>query len=80
MAANHINGPTEPFGYKRTDTGIEPLPEQLSALDKAIHYLESGCSLQSSRDWLVKRTGRPISVIGLRKIWHSRRAQQEKES
>ncbi len=70
MATNHINGPKEPFGYKRLEDGTkEPIPEQLAALEKALWYIKTGCSVESSRDFLVKRTGRTISAIGLRKIW-----------
>ena len=81
MATNHINGPSEPFGYRRKEDGTkEPIPEQLAALDKALDYLKAGCSLKSVRDWLEKRTGRYISIIGLRKIWLIRQAQQGEDS
>ena len=50
------------------------------ALEKAFWYLDSGCSYQATRDWLVKKTGREISFIGLRKIWLTRQARQEKSS
>ncbi len=80
MAANHINGPGEPFGYKKTEAGLEPIEDQLAALEKAFWYLDSGCSYQATRDWLVKKTGREISFIGLRKIWLTRQARQEKNS
>lgn len=80
MAANRINGPREPFGYKKTESGLEEIPEQLAALEKAFWYLDSGCSYQATRDWLVKKTGREISFIGLRKIWLTKQARSEKSS
>lgn len=80
MAFNHINGPSEPYGYKKTENGLEPIPEQLEALEKAFWYLKSGCSYQTTRDWLVKKTGRSISMIGLRKIWLTRQAALEKRA
>jgi hypothetical protein len=69
MAANQMNGPAEPFGYKKTDEGLEPIPEQLEALKKAFWYLDSGCPYMGTRNWLVKKTGRTISHVGLRKLW-----------
>lgn len=73
MAANHINGPREPYGYRRTEDGLEPIPEQIEALEKAFWYLDSGCPYGPTRDWLVKKTGRSISFIGLRKLWLRRK-------
>lgn len=69
MAINHINGPREPFGYKLNlaTNEKEEIPEQLKALEQAAMYIRSGCSMQSVRDWLVKKTGRSISVPGLLK-------------
>lgn len=78
MAATKNNGPREPFGYKRVEGVLEPIPDQIEALKKAFWYLDSGCSYQTTRDWLVKKTGREISFIGLRKIWLTQK--QEKES
>jgi hypothetical protein len=69
MAANQRNGPWEPFGYRRTEEGLEAIPEQLEALKKAFYYLDSGCSYQTTKEWLIKKTGREISHIGLRKLW-----------
>jgi len=80
MAFNHVNGPSEPFGYKKTDTGLEPIPEQLEALDKAFWYLKSGCSLNTTRNWLEKHTGRYISTIGLRKLWRIKQGLSVKSS
>lgn len=67
MATNHINGPKEPFGYKLTDNGLEPIEEQLKALDKAKWYIANGCTMKATRDWLEKKTGRYISTAGLLK-------------
>lgn len=73
MAINHINGPREPFGYKRTEDGLEPLQDQLDALEKAFWYLDSGCSLNQTVLWLYNKVGRKISTIGLRKLWLQRK-------
>ena len=57
----------EPFGYKRTENGLEEVPGELEALEKAQWYMKQGASMQSVRDWLVKKTGRKISVPGFLK-------------
>lgn len=64
-----MNGPREPFGYKyNEDTNTrEPIETELAALQMADKYIKSGCTMQSVRDWLVKKTGRTISVPGLLK-------------
>ena len=59
----------EPYGYFKDENGIkQPIPEQLEALKQAIFYIKSGCTIQATKDWLVKKTGRPISNPGLLKI------------
>lgn len=62
-------GPKEPFGYKYNEEtkDKEPIEDQLKALEQAAFYIQSGCTMQSARDWLVKKTGRNISVPGLLK-------------
>lgn len=64
-----MSGPKEPFGYKYNEetNQREPISEQLEALEKAKYYLNRGCSMQSTRNWLVQKTGRIISVPGLLK-------------
>lgn len=72
------NAAKEPFGYKLTENGLEPVPEQLEALEQAKWYLYSGCSMQTTRDWLVKKTGRSISVPGmLKKIGYGTTTQED---
>ena len=57
---------SEPFGYYRDDKGNKlVIPNQLDALKQAKYYVDNGCTLKATRDWLVKKTGRDISVPGL---------------
>ena len=65
--ATLVNSRTEPFGYRRTENGLEAIPEQLEALERAKLYIASGCSYQTARDWLVKKTGREITTMGMLK-------------
>lgn len=59
---------SEPFGYYKDEYGDKlVIEEQLSALKQAEYYIKQGCTMQSVRDWLVKKTGRQISVPGLLK-------------
>jgi len=59
----------EPYGYFKDENGIkQPIPEQLEALKQAVFYVKSGCTLQATKEWLVKKTGRTISNPGLLKI------------
>ena len=57
-----------PFGYKQTETEsiLEPVSEELEALDQAKKYLET-CSYREVSQWLHRKTGRYISHVGLRK-------------
>ena len=58
-----------PFGFKQSDTHqdyIEPIKEELEALDQAKKYLKS-CSYRETAEWLHRKTGRYISHVGLRK-------------
>jgi len=58
----------EPFGYYKDEDGNKLVNEdELKALKQAQYYINQGCSMQSVRDWLVKKTGRTISVQGLLK-------------
>jgi len=56
-----------PFGYKQTETEsiLEPVSEELEALDQAKKYLET-CSYREVSQWLHRKTGRYISHVGLR--------------
>ena len=56
-----------PFGYKQTETEkiLEPVSEELEALEQAKKYLET-CSYREVAEWLHRKTGRYISHVGLR--------------
>jgi len=60
---------TIPFGYKLSDDPdyIEPVQEELDALDEAKDYLNN-CSYREVAGWLGRKTNRSISHTGLRKI------------
>ena len=59
---------TIPFGFKQSNDPdyIEPVKEELEALDQAKEYLKT-CSLRETAKWLHRKTGRYISHVGLRK-------------
>lgn len=58
----------EPFGYYKDAQGNKlAIPDQLEALKQANYYIQQGCTMQATRDWLVQKTGREISVPGLLK-------------
>jgi len=61
-----------PFGYRMSDTNagfLEPIPEQIEYLQKAVGYVQSGdLSLRNAAEWLHSKTGRKISAMGLSKI------------
>lgn len=63
-----------PFGYREAEDRegfLEPVPDELKALEYAKTYLQSS----SSRDvaqWLTSVTGRYISHVGLLKIMRER--------
>ena len=60
--------PAEPFGYYKNEQGQkQPIQDQLDALERVKFYLKQGCTMQAVRDWLVKKTGRNISVPGMLK-------------
>jgi len=60
--------PAEPFGYFKDEQGNkQPIQAQLDALEQVKYYLKQGCTMQAVRDWLVKKTGRAISVPGMLK-------------
>ena len=59
---------TVPFGFKESSTPgyLEPVREELDALDQAKDYLKN-CSLRETASWLHRKTGRYISHVGLKK-------------
>ena len=63
---------TIPFGYKQSESMegfMEPVPEQLSALEEAKGHIISGAlSVRGAAEQLQYRTGRSISAVGLKKI------------
>tara|TARA_R100000234_G_scaffold111336_1_gene84260 strand:+ start:248 stop:535 length:288 start_codon:yes stop_codon:yes gene_type:complete len=56
-----------PFGFKQSTSEhlLEPVSEELEALDQAKKYLET-CSYREVAEWLHRKTGRYISHVGLR--------------
>ncbi len=66
-------GNTVPFGYKLKEDNhsLEPIPEQLDALEKAKEYLENS-SYREVAQWVKAKTGRYISHVGLIKAINRR--------
>ena len=64
---------TIPFGYKLSDDPdyIEPVQEELEALKEAKEYLNN-CSYREVAGWVERKTNRPISHTGLKKIIEKR--------
>ena len=64
---------TIPFGYKLSDNPnyIEPVQEELDALKEAKEYLNN-CSYREVAGWVGRKTNRPISHTGLKKIIEKR--------
>jgi hypothetical protein len=61
---------TIPYGYKLNEDDsdyIIGVPEELEAIEKAKEYIES-CTYKEVSEWLHRKTGRPISTMGLRKV------------
>ena len=59
-----------PFGYKQSesdDKTLEPIQNELEALEQAKIYLENS-SYREVADWLYRKTGRKVTGMGLRKI------------
>ena len=59
---------TVPFGFKESSTPgyLEPVKEELDALNQAKDYLKN-CSLRETASWLSRKTGIYISHVGLKK-------------
>ena len=58
-----------PFGYKQSeldDNTLEPIQNELEALEQAKIYLENS-SYREVANWVTKKTGRYISHVGLLK-------------
>ena len=64
---------TIPYGYRLSENTdyIEPVAEELNALDEAKEYLNN-CSYREVARWLERKTGRSRSHTGLRKIINKR--------
>ena len=63
---------TIPFGYKESEEVqgfLEPIPEQLEALEEVKGYILNGSlSLRGAAEQLQYKTGRGMSAVGLKKI------------
>ena len=72
---------TVPFGFKESSTPgyLEPVREELEALDQAKDYLKN-CSLRETASWLHRKTGRYISHVGLKKRIERSSTTETKES
>ena len=59
-----------PFGYKVDENAPEylvPIEEELEALKDAEKYLQN-CSYKEVAEWLMRKTDRKVTGMGLRKI------------
>ena len=77
---NRLKGPTVPFGYKQSDNDkntLEPIQEQLDALDQAEDYLKRSSYAEVAR-WLSEYTGRTITAMGLWKRIKVRKADKKR--
>ena len=72
---------TVPFGFKESSTPgyLEPVKEELDALNQAKDYLKN-CSLRETASWLSRKTGRYISHVGLKKRVERSGASEAQES
>ena len=62
-----LKGPTVPWGYRQSDKNsyvLEPIEEQLDALEQAEQYLKQSSYKEVAR-WLTDYTGRKITSMGL---------------
>ena len=63
---------TIPFGYKQSEEVngfLEPIPEQLEALEEVKGYILNGSlALRGAAEQLQYKTGRGMSAVGLKKI------------
>jgi hypothetical protein len=61
-----------PFGYKVWPGNIkylEPIPDQIEALFQAFIFLDQGCSWRETARWVMKKTKRSITHMGLKGIY-----------
>ena len=68
-----------PFGYEQDEDDpdlLNPIEEQLEALEQAKEYLKS-CSFREVARWLSATTGRKISFQGLHKIVRSEKKRKD---
>ena len=72
---------TVPFGFKESNTPgyLEPVKEELEALNQAKDYLKN-CSLRETASWLHRKTGRYISHVGLKKRFERNSTTETEES
>ena len=64
---DRANGPRVPWGYKRSEFDpqlLEPIDEQLEALELGMRYLKMSSYPEVAR-WLTDYTGRRITPMGL---------------
>jgi hypothetical protein len=68
---------TIPFGYKvhhENKDYLVPVPVELEALKKAKQFIDEKYTWRSVREWIIKATGRNISLAGLSKILKKRKS------
>ena len=63
---------TIPFGYKLSENDssyLEKIPEQLEVLEEIKPLIrDRSISLREGSNWILHKTGRPLSHMGLKKI------------
>ena len=62
-----LNGPRVPWGYQKSEHDpqlLEPVEEQLEALEQGLEYLKMSSYSEVAR-WLTDYTGRRITPMGL---------------
>ena len=63
---------TIPFGYKLSENDssyLEKIPEQLEVLEEIKPLIrDRSISLREGSNWILYKTGRPLSHMGLKKI------------
>ena len=79
---NNLKGPTVPWGYKQSQENkyvLEPITEQLDALEQAEQYLKQSSYSEVAR-WLTEYTGRKISSMGLWKRMKKDKADRRRDA
>lgn len=62
-----------PYGWKidpYDTTQYLPDHSMVPAIEQALIQIDNGVSLRDAAAWLTEKTGKPISHMGLRNIWH----------